>query len=438
MNIINHAEYISKSKIAIIGLGYVGLPLAMAFSEKYSVVGFDLLSSRVNDLKNGLDTTCEFSQVQLIEKSNLKFTDNLEDIKSCNIFIVAVPTPVDDVNRPDLSNIIQACETIAKYLKKNDLVIFESTVYPGLTEEICIPILQKVSGFLCNIDFGCGYSPERINPGDPEHTFKSIIKVTSGSSPAVAELVDKLYSSVVDVGTFKASSIKVAEAAKVIENAQRDINIAFINELSIIFNKLELDTAEVLAAASTKWNFLNFKPGFVGGHCIGVDPYYLTHKAEQLGYHPQVILAGRRINDDMPFHVANFLVKKMLANEINLSDARVGVLGVTFKENCPDIRNSKTIDFIQELQKYSLRVIVSDEWFINQKVGNQLIPIVPLQELNELDALVISVPHDQYKALTVDRINKMFRASNGKKILVDLKAIFDLQEFSKYFQVIRL
>lgn len=343
-----------NAKIGIIGLGYVGLPLAVEFGKKVTTIGFDINKSRIDELRNGHDSTLECSNLELLEATKLTYACSLDALKECNVFIVTVPTPIDKHKQPDLTPLIKASETLGKIIKKGDVIIYESTVYPGATEEDCIPVVEKVSGLKFNIDFFAGYSPERINPGDKEHRVTNILKVTSGSTPDVAEYVDQLYKLIITVGTHKASSIKVAEAAKVIENTQRDVNIALINELSIIFNKLGIDTLEVLEAAGTKWNFLPFRPGLVGGHCIGVDPYYLTHKAQSVGYHPEMILAGRRLNDSMGQYVVSQLVKKMLKQRIQVEGANVLVMGLTFKENCPDLRNTKVIDIISELKEYNI------------------------------------------------------------------------------------
>jgi UDP-N-acetyl-D-galactosamine dehydrogenase len=392
-----------RTKIAVIGLGYVGLPLAHAFSFKYPVVGFDIARWRIEELRNGHDRTLELSEEQVREAiaNGMRFTDKLEEIAECNIFIVTVPTPIDRHKNPDLIPLKKASESIGKVLKPGDIVIYESTVYPGATEEVCVPILERVSGLKFNEDFYCGYSPERINPGDKEHTVTKILKVTSGSTPEIAKKIDGLYASVITAGTHLASSIKVAEAAKVIENAQRDINIAFVNELALIFEKLGIDTLDVLAAAGTKWNFLPFRPGLVGGHCIGVDPYYLTYKAKEVGYHPEVILSGRRINDNMGIHVANRVVKLMIHKGHRVKDSRVLVLGITFKENCPDIRNSRVIDVIEELQDFGCRVDVHDPWAdpdeVRREYGLDLLSQKP--DFEEYDALVLAVAHDEFRAL---------------------------------------
>ncbi|WP_103635983.1 nucleotide sugar dehydrogenase, partial [Campylobacter concisus] len=359
-------------KIAVVGLGYVGLPLAAAFSEKYEVVGFDVNAKRIEELKSGYDRTLELSNEQMKKAidNGMKFSLNLDDIRSCNFFIVTVPTPIDKNKRPDLTPVVKATESVAKVLKKGDIVVYESTVYPGVTEEICVPLLEE-SGLKFNKDFFCGYSPERINPGDKEHTVTKIKKITSGSTPEIADKVDEIYRSIITAGTHKASSIKVAEAAKVIENTQRDINIAFINELAMLFEKLHINTIDVLEAAGTKWNFLNFRPGLVGGHCIGVDPYYLTHKAQEVGYNPEMILAGRRINDDMGRYAADQVIKLMIRKGVLINKARVLVLGMTFKENCPDIRNSRVIDVVDELKDFGCKVDVTDPWADSPEVKHE-------------------------------------------------------------------
>jgi len=405
------------NKICMIGLGYVGLPLAHAFSEKYEVVGFDIAQWRINELREGFDRTQELTAEQLEEakKNNLSFTANIDDIKECNIYIVTVPTPIDENKQPDLTPLLGASKMIGKVLKKNDLIIYESTVYPGATEEECVPLLEKFSGLKFNEDFYCGYSPERINPGDKEHTVKNILKVTSGSTPSIAKRVDELYKSVIVAGTHLAPSIKVAEAAKVIENSQRDINIAFVNELAIIFNKLGIDTNAVLEAAGTKWNFLKFKPGLVGGHCIGVDPYYLTHKAQQVGYHPEIILAGRRLNDNMGIYVANQVVKLMIKKGHKIEGAKILVLGITFKENCPDIRNSRVIDVIRELKEFGCHVKVHDSWANEDDVKREYgLNLESDMNYTDYEAIVLAVAHDEYKDL-------IFEGKN--QVVYDIKSI---------------
>ena len=397
-----------NKKIAVIGLGYVGLPLAHAFSEKYKVIGFDIAQWRIDELKNGHDRTLELSdeQVKAAIANGMEFTNVLDDIAECNIYIVTVPTPIDEHKRPDLTPLLKASESIGKVLKKGDIVIYESTVYPGATEEDCVPILEKVSGLKFNKDFFCGYSPERINPGDKEHTVTKILKVTSGSTPEIGKIVDELYASIITAGTHLAPSIKVAEAAKVIENSQRDINIAFVNELAIIFNKLGIDTEAVLQAAGTKWNFLPFRPGLVGGHCIGVDPYYLTHKAQEVGYNPEIILAGRRLNDNMGIYVANQAVKLMIKKGQKIEGAKVLVLGITFKENCPDIRNSRVIDVIQELREFGTDVVVYDPWADPEEVKREYNLELIEKPNSTYDALVLAVAHDKFDDLNIEALKK--------------------------------
>ena len=403
-------------KIAVIGLGYVGLPLAAAFSEKYEVTGFDVNAARIEELKSGYDRTLELSAEQMKKaiENGMKFSLNLDDIRGCNFFIVTVPTPIDKNKRPDLTPVIKATQSVAKVLKKGDIVVYESTVYPGVTEEICVPLLEQ-SGLKFNEDFFCGYSPERINPGDKEHTVTKIKKITSGSTPEVAEKVDEVYRSIITAGTHKAPTIKVAEAAKVIENTQRDINIAFMNELAMIFNKMNIDTNAVLQAAGTKWNFLNFRPGLVGGHCIGVDPYYLTHKAQELGFHPEMILAGRRINDNMGKYAADQVVKLMIKRGVLINSARVLVLGLTFKENCPDIRNSRVIDVIEELRDFGCSVDVYDPWADEAEVKREY-GLTPLKSFDEADydCVVIAVAHDKFKGLKF-----------SKALVYDIKNVYE-------------
>ena len=409
-------------KICIIGLGYVGLPLAHAFSSKYSVVGFDIYQNRIDELNNTYDRTLELNENQIKEalSNNIKFTSNTENIKDCNIYIVTVPTPIDKNKRPDLTPLLKASSTIGKVLDKGDIVIYESTVYPGATEEECVPVLEKQSSLKFNTDFFCGYSPERINPGDKEHTVTKILKVTAGSTPEIGKKVDELYSSIITAGTHLAPTIKVAEAAKVIENSQRDINIAFVNELAIIFNKLNIDTNDVLAAAGTKWNFLNFKPGLVGGHCIGVDPYYLTHKAQQVGYNPEIILSGRRLNDNMGIYVANQVIKLMIKKGHKIEGSKVLILGITFKENCPDIRNSRVIDVIEELEEFGCDVSVSDPWANKAEVKHEY-AITLLSNLSidfaEYEGIVMSVAHDEFKSLDLSELDDT--------IIYDIKSILN-------------
>ena len=403
-------------KIAVIGLGYVGLPLAAAFSEKYEVTGFDVNAARIEELKSGYDRTLELSAEQMKKaiENGMKFSLNLDDIKDCNFFIVTVPTPIDKNKRPDLTPVVKATQSVAKVLKKGDIVVYESTVYPGVTEEICVPLLEQ-SGLKFNEDFFCGYSPERINPGDKEHTVTKIKKITSGSTPEIAQKVDEVYRSIITAGTHKAPTIKVAEAAKVIENTQRDINIAFMNELAMIFNKMNIDTNAVLQAAGTKWNFLNFRPGLVGGHCIGVDPYYLTHKAQELGFHPEMILAGRRINDNMGKYAADQVVKLMIKRGVLINSARVLVLGLTFKENCPDIRNSRVIDVIEELRDFGCRVDVYDPWADETEVKREYgLTLLKSFDEADYDCVVIAVAHDKFKGLKF-----------SKALVYDIKNVYE-------------
>lgn len=426
------------SKIAVIGLGYVGLPLAVEFGKQRETIGFDINLNRITELNSGIDNTLEVAKDELAKAADLTFTADLENIKQCGIYIVTVPTPIDAANRPDLTPLCRASETVASVLQKGDVVIYESTVYPGCTEEVCVPILEALSGLKYNLDFFCGYSPERINPGDKVNTLTKIKKVTSGSNIETAELVDKLYLSIIEAGTFPATSIKVAEAAKVIENTQRDLNIALVNELSVIFERLDIDTLDVLEAAGSKWNFLPFRPGMVGGHCIGVDPYYLTHKAEMVGYHPQVILAGRRINDNMSRYVAKCLIKKMVQNGIDLSTAKIGVLGVTFKENCPDIRNSKVVDLINELNTWGVEVVISDPWAGPEEVKEEYgFDLVDFDSLQNLDSIVVAVGHNEFRSLTPADLIKLTHA--GKPVLADVKAIFERESLVEAgFTVFRL
>ena len=407
-----------RNKIAVIGLGYVGLPLAHAFSSKYEVVGFDIAQWRIDELHSGVDRTLELSTEQLNEAiaNKMQFTNKLEEIADCNIYIVTVPTPIDKHKKPDLTPLIKASESIGKVLKKDDIVIYESTVYPGATEEECVPVLEKFSGLKFNEDFFCGYSPERINPGDKEHTVTKILKVTAGSTPEIGKKVNDLYASIITAGTHLAPSIKVAEAAKVIENSQRDINIAFVNELSMIFNRLDIDTNAVLEAAGTKWNFLPFRPGLVGGHCIGVDPYYLTHKAQEVGYNPEIILAGRRLNDNMGIYVANQVIKLMIKKGQRIEGSKVLILGITFKENCPDIRNSRVIDVIRELQDFGCNVQVSDYWADKEEVKREYnLDLVENANTNDYDAVILAVAHDEYKSLDIQ--------TSETKVVFDIKSV---------------
>ncbi|EKO3729830.1 Vi polysaccharide biosynthesis UDP-N-acetylglucosamine C-6 dehydrogenase TviB [Vibrio metschnikovii] len=413
-------------KLAIIGLGYVGLPLAVEFGKKYPVVGFDINSARLAELVNGHDSTLEVDDNELASAEYLTYSNSLDDLKECNVFIVTVPTPINEHKQPDLTPLIKASETIGNVLKPGDIVIYESTVYPGATEDDCVPVLERVSGLTFNKDFFCGYSPERINPGDKEHRVTTILKVTSGSTPEIAETVDQLYRSIITAGTHKASSIKVAEAAKVIENTQRDVNIGLINELSLIFNKLGIDTEEVLKAAGTKWNFLPFRPGLVGGHCIGIDPYYLTHKAQTVGYHPEIILAGRRLNDGMGAYVASQLVKAMLKKRIHVDGARVLVLGLTFKENCPDLRNTKVVDIIHELQDYGVQVDCYDPW-INAKEAEHEYAISPISVpvAGQYDGIILAVAHDEFAQMGAAKIRSLGKTEH---VLYDLKYVLPREQ----------
>lgn len=414
----------SSYKIAIIGLGYVGLPLAIEFGKKFETIGFDINEARINELRAHKDRTLEVSEEEMLAAKKLSYASAPKSISDCNIYIVTVPTPVNQSKTPDLTPITKASEMLAPLLKKNDLVIYESTVFPGCTQNVCVPILEKLSGLTHNKEFFTGYSPERINPGDKEHRIVTIQKVTSGSTPEVAQKVDALYGSIITAGTFKASSIEVAEAAKVIENTQRDVNIALMNELAIIFNKLDIDTKEVLEAAGTKWNFLPFTPGLVGGHCIGVDPYYLTFRAQQVGYHPEVILAGRRINDSMGPYVADIVAKQMMRKGIPVVDSNVLVMGLTFKENCPDLRNSKVIDVINSLQSFNVNVDVHDPWVdveeANKVYGINLINIEDKQKY--YDAIILAVGHDEFKQMGWEAIRTMGKVG---AIFYDLKSVFD-------------
>lgn len=413
-------------KIAVIGLGYVGLPLAAAFGEKRETVGFDINTRRIAELKEGVDFTREVSREELAAASGLSFVDNLESIRDCQIYIVTVPTPIDEYKTPDLTPLVKASESVGKVLKKGDIVIYESTVYPGATEEVCVPVLEKISGLTFNQDFYAGYSPERINPGDKEHRVTSIMKVTSGSTPEIADEVDALYASIITAGTHKASSIKVAEAAKVIENTQRDLNIALMNELSMIFARLKIDTHEVLAAAGTKWNFLPFKPGLVGGHCIGVDPYYLTHKAQAIGYHPEIILAGRRVNDNMGPYAASELVKALIKKGHAVANSRILVMGLTFKENCPDLRNTRVIDVVDELKDFGCAVDVTDCWADNEEAQEEYgISLIDSPRTGDYDAVFLAVPHREYAQKTSSELRGYLKPGG---VLFDLKGVLPLGE----------
>jgi UDP-N-acetyl-D-galactosamine dehydrogenase len=420
-NVLNFSK--TKS-LAVIGLGYVGLPLAVEFGKYRSVIGFDINVDRINELRKNKDSTFEVSSENIILASHLIFSNDVSLLKNYEIFIISVPTPIDNANRPDLTPLVKASETVGKAIRKGAIIIYESTVYPGCTEEVCVPVLEKFSGLRFNDDFYCGYSPERIVPGDKINTLTNIKKITSGSTPEIADEIDELYKTIIKAGTWKASCIKVAEAAKVIENSQRDLNIAFVNELSVIFDRLGIDTIEVLEAAGSKWNFLPFRPGMVGGHCIGVDPYYLTHKAEELGYHPQIILAGRRINDNMARYAARNIIKLMLNNNIDVTHSTVGVLGITFKENCPDIRNSKIVDLINELKKWNLKVIVSDPIANKEEILEEYgIYLEEISEENPVDSIVVAVGHQVYRDLNPIILRKYCKTSNP--ILGDIKALYD-------------
>lgn len=415
-----------NTRIAIIGLGYVGLPLAVEFGKKIPTLGFDINAERLAELRRGRDTTLEVTDQELLSAQYLAYSGSLDDLASCNVFIVTVPTPIDANKRPDLTPLLRASESIGTVLKKGDIVIYESTVYPGATEEDCVPVLENVSGLKFNQDFFAGYSPERINPGDKEHRVHNIKKITSGSTPEVAEIIDQLYQKVVVVGTHKAPSIKVAEAAKVIENTQRDVNIALINELALIFNKMGIDTQAVLEAAGTKWNFLPFRPGLVGGHCIGVDPYYLTHKAQAIGYHPEMILAGRRINDGMGQYVVSQLVKAMVKASIGVAGAKVLVMGLTFKENCPDLRNTRVVDIVTELQEYGADPVVYDPW-VDAADAQQEYGIMPISEprAGSYDAIIMAVAHEQFRTLGAAEIRRL---GKSKHVLYDLKYLLSAEE----------
>ena len=412
---------INNLRIGIVGLGYVGLPLAVEFGKKYATVGFDIHEGRIAELKGGTDSTLECSSEELAEAEHLSYTSSVDGIADCNFYIVTVPTPIGDGNRPLLTPLRAASNTLSGVLKKGDIVVYESTVYPGATEEFCVPLLEAGSGLTMNTDFYIGYSPERINPGDKEHRLPTILKVTAGSTPEVADYVDDIYASIITAGTHKASSIKVAEAAKVIENTQRDVNIALVNELAMIFERVGIDTEEVLVAAGTKWNFLPFRPGLVGGHCIGIDPYYLTYKAEQLGYHPQMILAGRRINDNMALYVSTQVVKLMLKKSIQPKGARVLMLGLTFKENCPDLRNTKVVDIVRELASYGTEVDVYDPWVDVAEAKNEYgLDLITAPEEGAYDVVVVAVAHDEFRALGAEGIRAFCKETS---VLYDIKYI---------------
>ena len=417
---------INNLRIAVIGLGYVGLPLAVEFGKQHSVVGFDINAERISALIAGTDHTLEVSDEELAQATHLSYSSDIQALKDCNFFIVTVPTPIDDYKQPDLTPLIKASEAIGSLLKKDDIVVYESTVYPGATEEVCIPVLEKVSGLIFNQDFYAGYSPERINPGDKEHRVTNILKVTAGSTPEIADFVDDVYNLIITAGTHKAPSIKVAEAAKVIENTQRDVNIALINELAVIFNKMGIDTQAVLDAAGTKWNFLPFRPGLVGGHCIGVDPYYLTHKAQAIGYNPEIILAGRRLNDSMGEYVVTQLVKTMIKKRIQVEGAKVLILGLSFKENCPDVRNTKVIDIVHELQEYNIAVDVYDPW-VGAHEADREYGLTPISRplLNQYDGIILAVAHEQFIKMGIDKIRSLGKDNH---VLYDLKYLFAKEE----------
>ncbi|WP_407331005.1 Vi polysaccharide biosynthesis UDP-N-acetylglucosamine C-6 dehydrogenase TviB [Enterovibrio sp. 27052020O] len=412
--------------LGIIGMGYVGLPLAVEFGKHVQTLGYDIDKTRIEELSKGVDRTLECSSEELASVNSLFFTDNLDLLKECSVYIVTVPTPIDEHKQPDLTPLIKASNSIGKILKSGDIVIYESTVYPGATEEVCIPVLEQISGLKYNIDFFAGYSPERINPGDKLHRVTNILKVTSGSTPEVACFVDELYRMIIEAGTHKASSIKVAEAAKIIENTQRDVNIALINELSIIFNRLDIDTLEVLEAAGTKWNFLPFRPGLVGGHCIGVDPYYLTHKAQSVGYHPDMILAGRKINDGMGAYTVSQLVKKMIKKKIQVENSNVLIMGLTFKENCPDLRNTKVIDVIRELEEYNINIDVYDPWCAKNEAYKEYgLSLCDEPKPESYDAVIITVAHDEFREMGIDMIRSLCKKSH---VIYDLKYLLNKNE----------
>ncbi|HBG21420.1 MAG TPA: Vi polysaccharide biosynthesis UDP-N-acetylglucosamine C-6 dehydrogenase TviB [Desulfobulbaceae bacterium] len=413
---------LAQVKIGIIGLGYVGLPLAVEFGKLYPTIGFDLNKARIDELRRGTDATLEVSDEELREARLLEFTAEDQHIRACNVFIVAVPTPIDAAKRPNFKPLEGASRTVAKVLKKGDVVVFESTVYPGATEEVCVPLLEQGSGLTYNQDFFCGYSPERINPGDKQHRLPSIVKITSGSTPEIARFVDALYKTIITAGTFPASSIKVAEAAKVIENTQRDVNIALINELALIFDRLDINTGEVLAAAGTKWNFLPFRPGLVGGHCIGVDPYYLTHKAQEVGYHPNMILAGRRLNDNMGHYIAATVIKKMIKKGIDTATSKILVMGLTFKENCPDLRNTRVIDILSEFKEYGIEVDVYDPWVSSEEAVEEYgVSLIQSLDKDTYSAVVIAVAHRQFTEISITDLRRLCKE---KAVIYDVKGLY--------------
>ena len=426
-------------KIAIIGLGYVGLPLAVEFSKKYKVIGFDINQNRIDELEICNDSTLEVKDSVIASvRDSLNFTSSIDDTKECNIYIVSVPTPIDEFNKPNLEPLISSSKSVGTVIKKDDIIIYESTVYPGVTEDVCVKELENSSGLIFNKDFFCGYSPERVNPGDKVYTLTKIKKITSGSTPEIAEKVDELYKSIITAGTYKAPSIKVAEAAKVIENTQRDLNIALVNELSVILGRLDLDTMEVLEAAGSKWNFLPFRPGLVGGHCIGVDPYYLTHVAEKFNYNPQVILAGRRINDNMGIYMVKKVIQQMINNGIEIKNSIVGLMGITFKENCPDFRNSKIIDIFNELKKWGANVIVVDPWVDQLKLQEEYqIKLGKIDNENKVDSLIVAVGHNEFRALSAEQLRSYCNGS--KPVIADVKSIYKKEKLIKEgFSVFRL
>lgn len=421
-----------KEKVAVIGLGYVGIPIAVSFAKKVDVIGYDINEEKIETYRQGFDPTKEVGD-EAIKATTMEFTYEEEDLKKAKFHIVAVPTPIYEDHTPDLTLIESASKIVGRNLSRGSIVVYESTVYPGVTEDICVPILEKESGFTCGIDFKIGYSPERINPGDKEHRLQTIVKIVAGMDEETTELIAKMYELVVDAGVYKVSNIKVAEAAKVIENAQRDINIAFMNELAIIFNRLEIDTKEVLQAAATKWNFLNFTPGLVGGHCIGVDPYYLTNIAEQLGYHSQVILSGRRINDNMGKFVAENVIKKLMQSSVSISNAKIAIFGLTFKENCPDTRNTKVTDIIKELKEYGIRPLVVDPQADAKQAEKEYgIVLTPLEQISDMDAIIIAVAHREFLELSLEKCDQLYHKDSGKrKVLIDVKGIFDKKRYEE-------
>lgn len=427
------------NKIAIIGLGYVGLPLAVEFAKKFEVIGFDINQNRIGELEKNNDSTLEIKDEAISSvRDNLNFTSNIDDTKECNIYIVCIPTPIDEFNKPNLELLILSSKSVGKVIKKDDIIIYESTVYPGVTEDVCVKELENSSGLKFNEDFFCGYSPERINPGDKVNTLTKIIKITSGSTPEVADKIDELYKSIITAGTYKVSSIKVAEAAKVIENTQRDLNIALTNELSVILGRLNLDTVEVLEAAGSKWNFLPFRPGLVGGHCIGVDPYYLTYAAEQVNYNPQVILAGRRINDNMSFYMVKKVIQQMINNSMEIKNSTVGLMGITFKENCPDFRNSKIIDVFNELKRWGVNIVVVDPWVDQVKLQKvHQIKLGDIDKDNKVDSLIVAVGHNQFRSLSAKELRSYCSGLNP--VIGDIKSIYKKEELIKEgFSVFRL